>query len=70
MPRNCKLDLPGLVDPILLDTECWECHGEKEKEGSGYPFDDDGTCMVCKGKGYALTCSGEAILQLLERHRK
>lgn len=62
-----KLYWPGLKAPLYLEQECWACQGKEGVTRDGkYPY-EDGVCCICKGKGYALTDAGGAVLALLKR---
>jgi hypothetical protein len=64
------LKLPGLVNPLKLDKLCWNCRGEvnKTSDSKEFPYNRNGYCMICDGKGVIPTESGEAILRLIKRH--
>jgi hypothetical protein len=65
-----KLELPGLKEPLYLEHECWSCHGKEGVTGTEYPYDSEnnGQCVVCKGKGFCPSESGEAIIRFLKNH--
>ncbi len=64
-----------LNNKVALDKLCWCCEGgkvdpSKPKHVNAAPFFTDGVCDMCKGTGYELTEAGEAIIQLINRHRR
>lgn len=53
---------------VSLDTGCWNCaRTGRANEKNTYRM-DDGSCEICKGKGFQLTDEGEAIIALVKRH--
>lgn len=56
-----------LNNKVYLDRECWNCvKGQPLKDDTF--FDEFGVCEICKGVGFELTESGQAIIDLMKRH--
>lgn len=63
-----------LNNKVVLDKICWCCEGgkvdpNKPEYTNAASFFTDGVCNICEGTGYELTEAGEAIIQLVNRHK-
>ncbi len=57
-----------LNNNINLDVECWKCYRESGKKK--FQINPNPDCNICEGKGFILTATGEAIVDLVKRHFK
>lgn len=58
-----------LNNKVALDNECWNCDGGRCVRHNNDGLWTNGVCDICKGIGYELTEAGEAIIQLINRHK-
>lgn len=54
---------------IYLDRECGACDGGRKKADKAFQK-KDGTCSRCNGTKFQVTSTGNAIMNLIERHAK
>jgi len=68
-PLTIKLDT--VREEVHLDKYCWSCRtffGRNTKTIS--MKDENGECDICNGSGFVLTNNGEAIINLIKRHKE